>query len=176
MPNDQTQARPKGPGEANPAKLDPFFAQALGALRYGLYFLTTGGFSGPRGMLVSWVGQVSGRPPLVQVAVRENRPLLPDLQDARAFALNILPAGDDKLLADLTRPAASRFAGIELQEGPLGLPLLAAGPGALCCRVRETRQPGDHMLFLGQVEGAVWRGGGPSLEAGHGGHAYLGLS
>lgn len=160
--------------------MDPALADALGALRYGLYFLTTGSQEAPQGLLVSWVSQVGGSPPLILAAVRENRSLLPRLEEEGAFALNLLPAGGQELLARLARPADKRFDGLELTAGALGLPVLDEALGALCCRVREIWRPGDHVLFLGQVEGVLWPGGGPSgdscMDAGVTGHAYLGLS
>lgn len=160
--------------------MDPALAKALGALRYGLYFLTAGTVEAPEGLLVSWVSQVGGQPPLLLAAVRRNRSVLPRLEREGAFALNLLPANERGLLARLARPSAERFAGLELSAGTLGLPVLARGLGALCCRVREIWRPGDHVLFLGQVEGALWQGGGAggdeSLDAGVTGHAYLGLS
>jgi flavin reductase (DIM6/NTAB) family NADH-FMN oxidoreductase RutF len=122
------------------------------------------------------VSQVSGQPPLILAAVRRNRSLLPTLEEDEAFALNLLPASGGELLSRLARPAEKRFAGLELMAGTLGLPVLRQGLGALCCRVREIWRPGDHVLFLGQVEGVLWQGGGPSLDAGVTGHAYLGLS
>lgn len=154
--------------------MDPDLVAALGGLRYGLYFLSTGGMAQPRGLLVSWAGQVSGDPPLVQVALRHNRASIPALQERGAFALNLLPQGDEMLLARLTRPARMRLEGVELIEGPLGLPLLAGGLGAVCCQVVEVSRPGDHLLFLGRVQGVLWRGGGrPLLSEGQ---AYLGLA
>lgn len=156
--------------------LAPQMAAALSHLHYGLYLLTTGDPAEPVGMLASWVTQVSGDPPWLLAAVRHNRTTLGALQDNRAFALNLLPAGDHQLVAALGRPAGRRFGGLALEEGPLGLPVLSAGLGVLCCRVRETWRPGDHVLLAGPVEGVVWRGGGPAFSAAEVGHAYLGLS
>lgn len=160
--------------------MDPSLAKALGAMRYGLYFLTTGTLEAPQGLLVSWVSQAGGQPPLVLAAVRRNRSVLPRLEQEGAFALNLLPAAAEGLLARLARPAGNRFTDVRLMAGTLGLPVLAEGLGALCCRVREIWRPGDHALCLGQVEGALWQGGGAGVEvcmdAGVTGHAYLGLS
>ncbi len=153
----------------------PEMAAALGGLVYGLYLLTTGSLERPKGMLVSWVSQVSGAPPRLQVAVRHNRALLPALLEQKALALNLLPRGDLDLVASLGRPADRRFAGIKLEEASLGLPILAAGPGAICCQVLSSQRPGDHELILAEPVGVVWRGGA-ILRADELDHAYLGLS
>jgi flavin reductase (DIM6/NTAB) family NADH-FMN oxidoreductase RutF len=156
--------------------LSPETVAALSHLHYGLYFLTTGGLDAPGGLLVSWVSQVSGDPPQIMAAVRHNRTPLAALQESGAFALNLLPAGDQQLVSALARPTAHRFEGLALEEGPLGLPVLAGGLGALCCSIANQWQPGDHVLLTGPVQGVVWRGGGPAFSAAEVGHAYLGLS
>lgn len=150
--------------------------QALGRLGYGLYFLTVGTLAAPQGLLVSWVSQVSGDPPLVLAAVRHNRSLAPALTPGAGLALNLLPATDRALLASLARPADQRFAGLELIAGPLDLPVLAGGLGAIVCRVREVSQPGDHLLCLGDAVGVAGLRQGETLSAAVSGHPYLGLS
>jgi len=162
----------------SPAKLGtltPDMAAALGGLVYGLYFLSTGSLQEPRGMLVSWVSQVSGDPPLIQVAVRHNRGLLPEILAQGEFALNLLPSGDMDLAAALGRPPQQRWDGIKFVEGPLGLPVLAQGPGAIGCRILDSSTPGDHELLLARPSGALWRGGAV-LGTDEFDHAYLGLS
>ena len=150
-------------------------AAALGGLGYGLYFLSIGNTQQPRGMLVSWVSQVSGDPPLIQVAVRHNRGLLPEILAQGELALNLLPSGDMELAAALGRPPQSRCEGIEFLEGPLGLPVLAKGPGVIGCRILDNSRPGDHDLLLVRPSGALWRGGAV-LGTDEFDHAYLGLS
>lgn len=157
------------------SRLDPQLVQALSSLHYGLYFLSAGSREQPRGMLVSWVSQVSGDPPLVMVAVRHNRATLEVLQEQQAFALNLLPSGDREMVGNLARRGAARLQGVALEQGPGGLPVLVGGRGVICCRVVETFQPGDHVLLVGQAEKALWRSDGQVYTAAEAGHAYLGL-
>lgn len=151
-------------------------AQALGSLTYGLYFLTTGSLEQPGGLLVSWVSQVSGDPPMILCAVRENRSLLPLLESQADFCLNLLPSGRQDLLKLLARPAEQRFQGLEISRGPLDLPLLDQGLGGIACQVREVWRPGDHALVLGEVAGLDWWGGAEAMAAAETGHPYLGLA
>ena len=159
----------------NSRALEPL-AQALGSLSYGLYFLTAGDLERPGGLLVSWVSQVSGDPPMILCAVRENRSLLPQLESQAAFCLNLLPSGRPDLLGLLARPAEQRFQGLEIVPGPLDLPVLAQGLGGIACLVREVWRPGDHALVLGEVAGLDWWGGGEAMRAAESGHPYLGLA
>lgn len=154
---------------------DPALVRALSHMHYGLYFLSTDTVGKPCGMLVSWVCQASGNPPMVMIAVRQNRGILSELERTKSFALNLLPAGDERMRQNLSRPGAGRFQGVELEEGPLGLPFLAEGLGAIFCRVQQRWQPGDHVLFCAEAFGAIWKGPGPAMSAAETGHAYLGL-
>jgi flavin reductase (DIM6/NTAB) family NADH-FMN oxidoreductase RutF len=156
--------------------MDPQIVANLREMIYGLYFLSLGSMDQPQGMIVSWVSQVSGDPPLIMASVRENRGILPDLKDQGAFALNLLPPHDPGLLGRLARPAEERFEELPILEGALGLPLLKEALGSVSCQVKEIHQPGDHMLVVGEVKGGVWQGPGPAMSAATGGHAYLGLS
>jgi len=162
----------KAQGASGP---EPGVARVLAALPYGLYFLTTGELDRPGGMLISWVSQVSGRPPLLMAALRHNRGCLPALQERQAFALNLLSRKDKELLERLGRPSGERFQGLELVLGPLGLPVLAAAVGVLVCEVEQVWQPGDHVLVVGEVSAAQLRGDEPLLTTLETGHAYLGL-
>ncbi|MFH1057628.1 MAG: flavin reductase family protein [Pseudomonadota bacterium] len=160
----------------NQCSMTPELGRALGRLVYGLYFLTTATPAEPQGLLVSWVSQVSGEPPLLLAAVRENRSILPALIERRAFCLNLLPEANRELIGQLARPAGRRFAGVDLNSGPLGLPLIAAGLGGIACTLLEASQPGDHVLCLGRVEEAVALAAGVNQGAAATGHPYLGLS
>lgn len=157
------------------SNLDPQLVQAMSALHYGLYFLATGNRDQAAGMLVSWVSQVSGDPALLMVALRHNRATLEDVRANGSFSLNLLPAGDLDLVRNLARRGKERFEGVALERGPLDLPVLVGGLGALCCKVVDSFRPGDHVMMIGEVAGTVWRGGGPVFTAAEAGHAYLGL-
>ncbi len=164
MKHEDTSALPQG------------WAEGLGALRYGLYFLSTGALSEPRGMLVSWVTQVSGRPPMVAVAIRHNRSVLPWVERNGAFAINLLPAGDIELVRALGRVAGQRFEGIELETSSRGTVVIARGLGWICSEVVEVWRPGDHAVVVGKVVEVKWKGGDEVLTAQAIGHSYLGLS
>jgi hypothetical protein len=161
-----------GPHQA----VDPLLARALGALRYGLYFLSVGTPEASQSLLF-FLGKSDQRSTTAVAGRGVPQSLRAVPTGAEGVALNLLSASDHELLA---RSASARFAGLELAAGTLGLPVLVQGLGTLCCRVREGWRPGDHALFLGQAEGVLWRGGVPGgnvfLDAGATGHAYLGLA
>ena len=156
--------------------LDQDFAQVLSQIPQGLFFLTTGDLKNPRGMLVSWVSQVSGAPPMVMVAVRQNRSLLPHLNQRAAFALNLLPQDDTQLLELLARPGSQRLQGVGLCSGWRDLPCLERALSVICCPVREVWRPGDHFIMAGEVKSARALKDGDCLTTIHSGHPYLGLA
>lgn len=156
--------------------LSPDTARALSRLHYGLYFLTSGSLDRPLGLVVSWVSQLGGLPPMLMAAVRHNRSPLRDILERGAFAVNLLASGDMDLLRLLARPSHERFNSLGLVQGPLGLPLLARAPGFVSCKITQSMQPGDHVLLIGEVQAGGWQGEGKAMSADETGHAYLGLS
>ncbi|KMY67277.1 hypothetical protein AAU61_10485 [Desulfocarbo indianensis] len=158
------------------AGMDPALRQALSAMHYGLYFLATGSLRKPQGMLVSWVSQVSGYPPKIMAAVRENREVLSSLEARAAYALCLLPGKDRELYRLLARKADERFIGLGLQQGPLELPVPQGCLAALGCAIENVYRPGDHVLMVGRVMGAKIFAEGSALSVNEIGHTYLGLS
>ena len=49
-------------------------------------------------------------------------------------------------------PCADRFAGLELDQSPAGLPLLPEALAWLECRVQQRMECGDHWLLYAQVQ------------------------
>lgn len=68
--------------------MDRQMAEAFRWIPYGIYVLTTRRGADSRAMIVSWVSQVSYSPPLLMVALRQNRPALPAIQESGAFSLS----------------------------------------------------------------------------------------
>ncbi|MBP1716686.1 MAG: NAD(P)H-flavin oxidoreductase [Deltaproteobacteria bacterium] len=64
--------------------------EAFLQIPYGIYVLASAQNAGPRAMVVSWVSQVSYSPPLLLVALRKNRPVIPAILGQNIFSLNLL--------------------------------------------------------------------------------------
>ncbi len=107
------------------------------------------------GMTVSAFTEVSLDPPLVIICADKASLTHPVIAEGRVFAVNIL--GRDQ--EDLARRFASkeeehrRFEGLAYQTGKTGAPLLEDTVAALDCRVVAAHDAGDHVIYIGAVEG-----------------------
>jgi flavin reductase (DIM6/NTAB) family NADH-FMN oxidoreductase RutF len=79
--------------------MDQQMAEAFRWIPYGIYVLTTQRGAESRAMIISWVSQVSYSPPLLMVALHQNRPALPVIRETGAFSLSLL-SRDQKALVD----------------------------------------------------------------------------
>lgn len=122
---------------------------------YGLYGITVMSEGDDHAMTANWVSQAAFEPPMVVVAIENEARSLPMIRDARAFAVNVLAAGQRDLAAQLgrsSRKVAYKLTGVPTRPGPItGAPLLTDALGWLECRLVATLPAGDHTLVLGEV-------------------------
>jgi flavin reductase (DIM6/NTAB) family NADH-FMN oxidoreductase RutF len=136
---------------------DPAMA-ALGRVPSGLFVLTVAAGGQETGMLASWVQQCSFDPPRVSAAVAKERWVLESLTDGVAFAVNVLPEGEKKLVAHFGKgfpPDASAFEGVDVTRSGDSAPVLTAAHAHLDCRVAARFDAGDHVLVVGTVVGGA---------------------
>jgi hypothetical protein len=158
----KAQRRASGGGlsesRSNPAVL------ALGRVVGSLCVLTTVKGSGESqlsgAMVASWVSQASFSPPGLTVAVAKDRAVEALLHVGDAFAINVLASGREtgpmKQFLQPFAPGADRFAGLELEQSPGGLPVLPEALAWLECTVKQRMECGDHWLLYAEAKaGAV---------------------
>lgn len=143
-------------------------AAALGRIPSGLFILTARRGEVETGMLASWVQQCSFDPPLITVAVNNQRGLLDWLAAESPFVVNIIPEGGKALVAHFGKgfaPEEPAFTGLELQRLAHSPPILQAAHAYLLCRVAQRIPVGDHTLVIGRVEtGAILHEGQPTVH------------
>lgn len=151
--------------------------EATANLSYGIYVLTTMKGDEKHGMIASWVSQVSHDPPLIMVAVRQNRRVHPIVKEAGAFALHVLDRDERRIIAQFKMPTpAQRFEGLECITLETGCPILKDTLAYMDCRLRSAYDTGDHTLFIGEVLAADVPGEGTPMTGWDYGKVYLGDS
>lgn len=138
--------------------------QAMGRLPSGLFVLTAASGEKRMGIIVSFVQQACMNPPMVTVAIRKGRPIMPLISESRQFGLCQL-AQDDRVMprkfAKFNNAAITEdpFLGFELLQGVLPqLPILANTLSYLeCVLVSHMDIEGDHDLFVGAVRSGALR-------------------
>ncbi|MFZ0241592.1 MAG: flavin reductase family protein [Desulfobacterales bacterium] len=126
--------------------------RTLGTLTNGVYVLTTTFEGRINGMIASWASQVSYEPPLIAVAVHENRFSHGLVRQSGLFALHVLGKNQKEMVTRfMGSDPETKFSGITWQPGRTGCPLLAECLASFECRVKTSIQPGNHTLFIGEV-------------------------
>jgi flavin reductase (DIM6/NTAB) family NADH-FMN oxidoreductase RutF len=142
---------------AAPGRLDAReFRVALGCFATGVTVITARGNDGQRvGLTVNSFSSVSLDPPLVLWNLSIHAPSLPVFREAGHFAVNVLSAGQRDLAEHFARRADDKFTGADvgMREGIGGAPVLDGISAVFECRNAERYYGGDHIIFLGEVEG-----------------------
>jgi flavin reductase (DIM6/NTAB) family NADH-FMN oxidoreductase RutF len=120
----------------------------------------------PYGSTVSSLASLSLDPPLVTVAFDRTSTLLPRIQQAGQFGVNILSQSQDDLAGNFATRKADKFGGTEWFADD-GLPRLAGTAGWMACDLNHAVEGGDHLLLFGLVRAASSRHDLPPLVYAH---------
>ncbi len=128
------------------------FRDTLGMFATGIAVVATRAADGePIGLTVNSFNSVSLDPPLIVWSMARHLPSLPVFEACEYYSVNVLSADQEALSQVFASRSDDKFAGLEVDEGLYGVPLL---PG--CCARFEcrniTRYPGgDHVVFISEV-------------------------
>ncbi|MDQ6604574.1 MAG: flavin reductase family protein [Chloroflexota bacterium] len=142
------------------------FGRAVGRFAAGVTVVTTRSALGFRGITASSFSFVSLAPPLVLVCIVATSSSVAMIEEAGAFAVNVLPE-DDEFLADRFANRAplvnATFSGVPYRTATTGAPLLRAAIASFDCRLHATHPGGDHRIFVGEVLTFAENDGDPLL-------------
>ena len=136
--------------------------ELLKTIPYSLALLTARRGDEINGMPVSWMGQVSSEPPLIQVAIKPIRYTHDMIRDTGKFALVFLSKDQKDLIPRFKSKGENRalkFGGLKLSQSPAGCPVIEESVGWMDCRMVAMMRPGDHTLFVAEITGAKFNGG-----------------
>ena len=130
------------------------FRAIMGSFAAGVTIVTVKDADGsPKGFTASSVTSLSLNPPLLLVCVDNGADTLPAMQQATAFAVNMLRHGEEELSARFASKGIDKFAVVDYAEGSLGAPILEGRVVAYAeCLVRARYPGGDHTIFIGEIE------------------------
>lgn len=119
------------------------------------------------GMTVAAFTPVSVDPPLVLVCIARRAWMHTVLRGASHFAVNVLPACGAATARRFAARVPDRFAGVEVDRGAGGAPLLRGVVAHLECEVERRYWGGDHSIFVGRVVAGRAYGGEPLVYLSH---------
>ncbi len=128
------------------------FRDALGCFGTGVTVVTTlGRENEPVGITASSFNSVSLDPPLVLFSLDRGANSLPAFLASPHFAVNVLGESQADLSRRFATPETDKWNGIAFETWDTGCPILADTLASFECRVRNTYDGGDHIIFVGEV-------------------------
>lgn len=126
--------------------------RALGAFVTGVTVITTTDDEGRfHGVTANSFSSVSLDPPLVLWSQVVNTQSHSTFFKAERFAVNILAEDQIELSNRFAKSSAEKFAGLEVDIGLGGVPMLRGCGARLQCRVVSRVPGGDHTIYIGEV-------------------------
>jgi len=138
--------------------------RVMGLFATGVTVITTRDGSGRLyGLTANAVTSLSLVPPLLLICVDKTAESHPHFLDSKCFIVNILSEDQEALSARFAKSGGDKFTGVPYHLGRLGTPVVDGTLGHVECRIVETHEGGDHVIHVGAVEHAEFRGGPPLI-------------
>jgi flavin reductase (DIM6/NTAB) family NADH-FMN oxidoreductase RutF len=139
---------------------------ALGRFATGVCVVTTGSAGGPTaGLTVNSFSSVSLEPPLVAWCLARTAPSARAFSAADHFCVHVMAQDQRETALHFARPAHDKFAPLsdQLERGIGGVPVLKKTLARFECRKASVVDGGDHLIFIGRVEGFSYSDAPPLL-------------
>ena len=128
------------------------FRTACGKFATGITIVTVIGADGlPQGMTANSFTSVSLEPPMVLVCIDRKATILPKMEVAKTFGINVLAENQRDLSAQFSRRGTDRFETVPWFAGETGVPLLDGVLAHYECEVINIVEGGDHLIFIAEV-------------------------
>jgi flavin reductase ActVB len=113
------------------------------------------------GLTVSAFTSVSLDPPLVLICIENTAGSIDALKNSKMFVVNVLNSEQTEVSERFASPAADKFAETDHELNIDGIPVISNCIANITCGVVETYDGGDHTIFVGHVDDAVFGDGDP---------------
>jgi 3-hydroxy-9,10-secoandrosta-1,3,5(10)-triene-9,17-dione monooxygenase reductase component len=125
---------------------------ALGSFATGVTIVTTVDHTGRDiGLTANSFNSVSLEPPMVLWSLAKTSLSLAAFKQSKYFAVHVLSVDQEKLSNLFATRGADKFAGIDIERGHGGTPLLPGCAVRFQCRTAFAHEGGDHEIFVGEV-------------------------
>lgn len=151
-------------------------APVLGSIPSGLFIVSVRQGEEQGAFLASWIQQTSFHPPMITMAMSNDRPIGSWFQPKRIFGVHILGESHKKLLKHFAKPPkepSQVFEGVHMHTSGYGIPVLTESLSLLECSVVQTIPTGDHTLVIGEIlDARVFDMGKPKVHIRKTGFTY----
>ena len=128
------------------------FRQVLGHVPTSVVVVTGRGTDGtPHGITIGSFVSVSLDPPLVGFLPGLSSRSWAEIAASGRFCVNVLADGQEDLCWRFAKEADDRFAGLEWNDSPNGMPELPGCVATIDCSIHSQIERGDHYMVVGHV-------------------------
>jgi 3-hydroxy-9,10-secoandrosta-1,3,5(10)-triene-9,17-dione monooxygenase reductase component len=135
-----------------PARDARSFRDATGRFATGVAFVTAAPDGEPAGLIVNSLTSVSLEPPLISFCPSRSSLTWSRMRRTGRFGVNVLGRNHERFVARATPAGADRFAGLDWEPGPGGVPLLTDALASFECQIVAEHPTGDHSIVVAQVD------------------------
>jgi 3-hydroxy-9,10-secoandrosta-1,3,5(10)-triene-9,17-dione monooxygenase reductase component len=129
------------------------FRNALGSFATGVTIITTCAPDGADvGVTANSFNSVSLDPPMILWSLGKNSTSLDAFMAAEHFAVHVLAMDQESLSGRFAKSNTDKFAGLTVDRGRAGIPLLPGCAARFQCRTAYRHEGGDHIILVGEVE------------------------
>jgi flavin reductase (DIM6/NTAB) family NADH-FMN oxidoreductase RutF len=128
------------------------FRRALGQFATGVAVITAQNRRGEAvGMTMSSFNSVSLDPPLILFSVDRKAYSLPEMLEAKGYAVNVLSRGQEHLANQFAQALSDKWTAVEHSLGHNEAPLISGALAHFECEPYAHYDGGDHVIFVGRV-------------------------
>jgi 3-hydroxy-9,10-secoandrosta-1,3,5(10)-triene-9,17-dione monooxygenase reductase component len=140
------------PAHTTPTPDGRSFRDAIGRFATGVAFVTAAPDGEPAGLIVNSLTSVSLDPPLISFCPARSSLTWQRMRRTRRFGANVLGRQHEHFARRATPAGADRFANLDWELGPGGVPLLTDALASLECQIVAEQPAGDHWIVVGRVD------------------------
>lgn len=138
----------------DPAEPGLLLRRTYGAFPTGVTVITTRDAQGVAvGLTCSSFNTVSLAPPLISWSVIKGSGRAPAFQDCTHFAVSVLNERQESVARAFAKSSTEGFAATAYYPSASGCPQISGAAAVLDCSVYARYELGDHILFVGAVQG-----------------------
>jgi 3-hydroxy-9,10-secoandrosta-1,3,5(10)-triene-9,17-dione monooxygenase reductase component len=135
-----------------PALEERAFRDALGRFATGVALVTAAPGGEPAGLVVNSLASVSLEPPLISFCPSRRSLTWSRMRRAGRFGVNVLASHHERFVGRATPPGADRFADLDWEFTPSGVPVVLDALAALECEIVAEHPAGDHSIVIARVD------------------------
>jgi flavin reductase (DIM6/NTAB) family NADH-FMN oxidoreductase RutF len=150
-PETRRQPRTAGQRVTAPVIDQRVYRDVVGRFATGVTVVTFQNEYVTRGMTANAVSSLSLDPTLLLVCVAKNAMVHSQLEDADAFAVNILAEDQMEISRTFAQRGIQSMADVPYRTGKTGAPIIEGALAWFECEVYDRLSGGDHTIYIGRV-------------------------